>query len=275
MVEGQLRAAAAGAVAQPGGHRGSPPLEPVADHRGVPPGAQVRRVTGNSEAPLSSQNTMVALRRRAFLPDAWPVGGHPPLDRPLVPFGGAAGGALQAVVQAAAQQLPHVAGVVADPGEPLDHRGDALKGPVVVVEAVRAGTPAQRLVDAVQLLLGQAWGVSGGAGAAQRLQPTGTPQRMPAADVLAGYPQGAGDLGLGVAGGKQRTGLQADAFERLAVAQPAGVASVGSWSHTAMLPAKPRSCHRKERTSLRSVPPAADRGDSFSGRSRSLLSMAP
>jgi hypothetical protein len=35
-----------------------------------------------------------------------------------------------------------------------------------------------------------------------------------------------------VAGGKQRPGLPADAFERLAVAQTAGVAAVGGWSHT-------------------------------------------
>src|SRR5206468_4936006 len=89
-----------------------------------------------------------------------------------------------------------------------------------------------------------------GAPACQRLQPTPLPQCVPAADVLAGDPEGAGDLCLGVAGGKQRPGLHADAFERLAVAQTAGVAAVGGWSHPAMLPATPRSCHPKERTSL-------------------------
>jgi hypothetical protein len=35
---------------------------------------------------------------------------------------------------------------------------------------------------------------------------------------LAGDAQMAGDLGLGAAGGKQRPGLHADVFERLAVA---------------------------------------------------------
>jgi hypothetical protein len=40
---------------------------------------------------------------------------------------------------------------------------------------------------------------------------------VPAADVLSGDTELAGDLGLGVAGGKQRPGLHADAFERLAV----------------------------------------------------------
>jgi len=58
---------------------------------------------------------------------------------------------------------------------------------------------------------------------------------------LPGNAEGAGDVGLGVAGGKQFAGLQADVFERLAVAQPAGVASVGGWSHPAMLPEPARS----------------------------------
>src|SRR6266542_1295793 len=215
-----------------------------------PRGAQVRRTTGSSEAPDSSQKTMTALRRRAFLPDPWPVGGHPAGDRPLVALHRAAGGALQAPAHAVAQQLPDVAGMVGDPGEPLDHGGHAGKGPVVAVEAVAAGALAQRLVDGGKLSIGQARGVPGGAGAAQRLQPARLPPGVPAADVLAGHPEGAGDLGLGVAGGKQRPGLHADAFERLAVAQTAGVAAVGSWSHTAILPAKPRSRHRDWRTSL-------------------------
>jgi hypothetical protein len=44
---------------------------------------------------------------------------------------------------------------------------------------------------------------------------------------LAGYSEGPGDLGLGVAGGKQHAYLHADSFKRLAVAQTAGVAAVG------------------------------------------------
>ena len=46
---------------------------------------------------------------------------------------------------------------------------------------------------------------------------------MPAAGVLPGDAELVGDLGLGVAGGKQRPGLHADVFEGLAVAQAAGV----------------------------------------------------
>jgi hypothetical protein len=126
--------------------------------------------------------------------------------------------------------------MVGDAGQPLDHGGDALKGPVVGIEAVAAGALAQRLVQVVALLVRKARRRPGGAAAGQCLQPAGLPAGVPAADVLAGHPELAGDLGLGVAGGKQRPGLHADAFEGLAVTQAAGVAAVGGWSHPAMLP---------------------------------------
>jgi hypothetical protein len=147
----------------------------------------------------------------------------------LIALEGAAGGALQPVVQPVAQQLPDVAGMVADPGQPLDHGSGAGKRPVVGVEAVRPGTLAQ-------LLVGQARGGPGGAGATQRLLPARLPPAVPAADVLPGDAELVGDLGLGVAGGEQRAGLHADGFEGLAVTQAAGVAAVGGWSHAAMLP---------------------------------------
>src|SRR6266581_899551 len=83
-----------------------------------PRGAQVRRVTGSSEAPDSSQNTMAARRLRAAARILGPVLGHPAGDGPLVALDGAAGGAVQAVAQAVAQQLPDVAAMVADPGQP-------------------------------------------------------------------------------------------------------------------------------------------------------------
>src|SRR6266540_2636190 len=144
-----------------------------------PRGAQVRRTTGSSEAPDSSQNTITAWRRRALRQILGPVLGHPAGDGLLVTLDGTAGGTLQ--------------------------------------------PPAH---------------------AAQRLLSTLAPAGVPAADVLSGYPQLAGDLGLGVAGGKQGAGLHADAFERLAVAQTAGVAAVGGWSHPAMLPGEAQPCHR-------------------------------
>jgi hypothetical protein len=76
------------------------------------------------------------------------------------------------------------------------------------------------------------------------------PAGVPAADVLSGYPELAGDLSLGATGSKQHPGLHADTFERLAVTQTTGVAAVGSWSHPARLPGQPPSCHRKGRTSV-------------------------
>src|SRR5205809_1741440 len=213
-------------------------------------GAQVRLVTGSSEAPDSSQNTIAARRRRALRRMLGPVLGHPTRDGPLVTLHRPACGPQKAVAQPVAQQLPDVAAMVGDAGQPLDHDGDTVKGPVVGVEAMRAGTLPERLVDQVQSLGGQPWGVPGRAAACQRLQPTLAPLGVPAADVLAGDPEGAGDFCLGVASGKQRAGLHADAFERLAVAQTAGVAAVGGWSHTAILPGQPRFCHPKGRTSL-------------------------
>src|ERR1044071_878260 len=94
-----------------------------------PRGAQVRRVTGSSEAPLSSQNTITARRRRALRQILGPVLGHPTGDRLLVTPHSAAGGALQPPAHAA-QQLPGVAGMVASPGGLLDQGGDTGQGPV-------------------------------------------------------------------------------------------------------------------------------------------------
>src|SRR5215207_10197355 len=216
----------------------------------IPRGAQVRRVTGSRETPYSSQKTMTALRRRAFLPDPRPVALHPPLDGSLVALDGPTGGALQPPAQPAAQQLPHMTGVVGDPGDLLDHRSDALKGPVVGVEAVRLGALSERLTDRLKLSIGQARSVPGRSGTAQRLRPARAPAPMPAADVLPRDTESAGDLGLGAAGGEQLAGLETDTFEGLAVTQTTGVAAVSGWSHAAMLPGQPRSCHRKGRTRL-------------------------
>src|SRR5215217_6911408 len=202
----------------------------------TPRGAQVRRVTGSSEAPDSSQNTICALRRRAFLPDPWPISLHPAGDRLLVALDGPAGGTLQPPAQPAAQQLPDVPGMIGDPGLLLDHARDPGQGPVVGVKPVHAGALPERLPDGIKLGLRQSRGMSGRAGAAQPVQPAGAPLGVPAADVLAGDAELVGDLGLGAAGGEQLTGLQTDSFKRLAVAQTPGVAAVGGWSHPAMLP---------------------------------------
>ena len=58
--------------------------------------------------------------------------------------------------------------MVADASELLDQARDAGKGLVVGVEAVRAGTLAQRLLDGGKLGVGQARGRPGRTGAAAR-----------------------------------------------------------------------------------------------------------
>src|SRR6266511_937210 len=234
----------------------------------TPRGAQVRRTTGSSDTPDSSQNTMTALRRLAFFPDPWPVSLHPPGDRLLVAFDGAAGGALQPPAKPAAQQLPHVTGMVGHPGHLLDHAGDPGESPVVGVEPVRAGALPERLPDSSKLRVGQARGVPGRAGAAQRLQPARAPLGVPAAGVLPGDTELAGDLGLGAAGGKQRAGLQTDSFERLAVTQTTGVAAVGGWSHPARLPGQPLIVSPEGAKLFKVVPGAG--GSQCSGRPQCL-----
>src|SRR6266487_1929909 len=111
-----------------------------------PTGAQVRRTTGSSETPLSSQNTIRALRRRAFFPDPRPVGGDPAADRRLVAFDRASGWSLQAPAHLP-QHPPDVAGMVAHTGQPPDHLRDALQGPPVGRKAMRTSALAQRLID--------------------------------------------------------------------------------------------------------------------------------
>jgi hypothetical protein len=120
----------------------------MADDRGVAdrrPGAAGDR---QQRAHDSSQNTITALRLRAAARILGPVLSHPAGDGLLVTLDGAASRALQPVVQAVAQ-LPDVTAMVGDAGEPFDHGGHTLKGPVVVVVAVRAGTLPERLVDKV------------------------------------------------------------------------------------------------------------------------------
>jgi hypothetical protein len=82
---------------------------------------------------------------------------------------------------------------------------------------MRANALIERLGDDVESPLGMRRGRPGGVGAVQHLQPAGTPARIPTADV-GGRHQFGGDLGLAAAGGN-RAGLQADALERLIVAQ--------------------------------------------------------
>jgi hypothetical protein len=160
-----------------------------------PRGAQVRRTAGVSEVPDSSKKTMQARRRRAFLLDPGPVTAHPAGDRVLVGFDRAAGWALHGPAELA-QQAPHVPGMVADPGQPPDHRGDPGQGPQVGIVAVGSGALEQGLFDAAELGAGQLGLAAGPAGGSQRLRPAGSPAPVPDVDALPGDAEGTADLGL-------------------------------------------------------------------------------
>src|SRR4029450_4218708 len=82
--------------------------------------------------------------------DPGPFLGAPASDLGLVTLGRPPGGPLGAPAEPA-QQPPHVPGVVAHPGEPLDDLRDAAKRPQVGVEPERFWPLAQCLVDRLQL----------------------------------------------------------------------------------------------------------------------------
>jgi hypothetical protein len=142
--------------------------------------------------------------RRAWPPpfDAGPLLGPPAGDLGLVALGGAAGGPLRAPV-VAAQQPPHVPGVVADAGEPPDHLGDARQGPQLGVEPVGLRPLQQGAFHPPPVPVGQAGGAAPAAWAGQAGAAALAPAGVPAAGGLARDPKAAGDLGLGVALGEQ------------------------------------------------------------------------
>src|SRR6266516_4114637 len=184
-----------------------------------PTGAQVRRTTGSSETPLSSQNTIWALRRRAFLPDPRPVLGDPALDRRLVALQRASGGALQAPAQLP-QHPPEGAGMVAHAGQPPDHLRDPLQGPPVGREAMRTSALAQCLVDHGALFGRQSRPAALAASAGQCGGAACLQAGVPDAGRLAGNLQRAGDLGLRGAMVEQLGCAQATLPHALKVAAP-------------------------------------------------------
>jgi hypothetical protein len=250
MVEGQLCAATARAVAQPSRHRYPLPLEVVANHRGVPPGRpgppghrQQGGATFVPEHDSRPATTSITPDSRA---SPQPPSGQSPA-RHAPPRGG-----------------PGAAADSAGGGAAASRRGRDGRTPVTcsITAATRAKVQWSVSKPCPRAPWRNAWSMAASWASDRRgAGPVGPALRsascppachlgVPAADVLAGHTELAGDLGLGVAGGKQRAGLHADAFERLAVFETAGVAAVGGWSHTARLPATPRSCHRNQRASL-------------------------
>ena len=81
----------------------------------------------------------------------WPGLLDPAVDRVLVALGGATHRALHAPAEPMVQQRPHVRGVVAHAGQPLDHQRDAVQGPQLPCESVGGGARQQDLFDLAEL----------------------------------------------------------------------------------------------------------------------------
>jgi hypothetical protein len=111
-----------------------------------------------------------------------------------------------------------VPGMVRHPGHPLDHGGDAGKGPPVVVEPGLNRAAVQHPPELGQLG-GSELGRLAVAGGAHPGRTAAAPAGMPAAGGLRRDAQLAGDLGTGLALGEQLGGLQAAAFQPLQVSR--------------------------------------------------------
>jgi hypothetical protein len=81
--------------------------------------------------------------------------GKPGVDRGLVALGRAAAWTLQTPAQPLGEDPPHLHGMVAHPGQPPDHLGDALQSPQVAGEPARASALEQGPFDLAELDNGQ------------------------------------------------------------------------------------------------------------------------
>jgi hypothetical protein len=101
-------------------------------------------------------------------------------------------------------------------GQPLDHGGDAVKGPQLPGKPVAASTPQQGLFDPAELDVGEPGCWSGRASATQAVSTGGLPALMPQVHALAGNVEPAGDLGLADAGDEQLPSAQPAGLEPIA-----------------------------------------------------------
>lgn len=100
---------------------------------------------GRSETLLSSWKRIQAFRRRAFF-YCRPTLGHPALSCFLIPFPRLPSRPLQAPFHGG-QNLPHMAGMIMDPGNPFDNRRDLRQHRRVGGETVRRRSAPQHLVQ--------------------------------------------------------------------------------------------------------------------------------
>ena len=97
--------------------------------------------------------------------------GQPVLDGFLVAFFGLALGALHAPAQPMSQQPPHRRVRQRHPGQALNHYGDAVQGPHIGGEPVGQRALQQRLLDRLQLVVGDLGAAAGRAAALQSRGP--------------------------------------------------------------------------------------------------------
>jgi hypothetical protein len=93
--------------------------------------------------------------------------------------------------------------MVAHPGQPLDHDGDAVKSPQLSREPVRGGAFQQGLFDRGELGIRQPWSGAAGSAAVYDIGTAGLPARAPAADGLGEDAELAGDPSLADTSGEQ------------------------------------------------------------------------
>ncbi len=105
-----------------------------------------------------------------------------------------------------------MAGMVPDPGEPLDDGGHPRQGPQIGAEAVGACPLAQRSVNLVQLGVGELRLAPGSAGRAQGGEAALSPLPIPATNTLAAHLECASDRGQNLAAAEQLSGLLAPLF---------------------------------------------------------------
>jgi hypothetical protein len=145
--------------------------------------------------------------------DPRPLLGHPVVDHGLVALGRGAAWALQAPAQPLGEDPPHLHGMMAHPGQPPDHLGNALQGPSVVGEPVRPSALQQGLFDLVELDSRQLAVPADRAANTQCLDSASLPGVVPAVRALPGDPDAARDRRRGQALGKQTGGGQPAALQ--------------------------------------------------------------
>lgn len=82
-----------------------------------------------------------------------------------------------------------MARMITNSGHPLDHRGDARKGPQIAAKAMSPASSKQGILHGEELMRVQPWLAARPPGAAQGARPATPPFPIPTADTLATDPE--------------------------------------------------------------------------------------